>query len=255
MMREGEPDTSGTAQPERGLQMGDQLLGTANACRDSVFGEGPGYRLWTGVVPVDLVERAVGGVGQLMARGDARLAHNGENLGDGVLFRCRDAHARAEELKALSRHEGFLRHVAECLGGAPFHFMGDEVSVVVPQGGPASHCVPDPDVHRFQDGEFLSLLLPLRASDAPTELRLIAGPEDGPSLVSDRGADAEVHTLSVHPGDVVATSPRMLSCQGGHDDGGLLAWLRLRYGPAHLFDRSLGRTVSRSGFPQVWPLS
>jgi len=235
--------------------MGDQIPGPAGGGPDSVFGEGHRYKLWKRLVPLDLVERAMGGVSQLMARGDARLASNGENLGEGVLFRCRNAHAHAAPLHEVSRQTGLLGQIADCLDGMPFHFIGDEVSVMVPQRGSANQFAADPEVHRFQNGGFLSLLLPLRASDAPTELRLVAGPEDGPSLVSDRGADTEVHTLAVHPGDVVATSPRMLSCQGGHDDGGLLAWLRLRYGPAHLFDRSLGRTVSRAGFPQVWPLA
>lgn len=230
--------------------------GHAADCSEVLRGDGPGYKVWRGLVPEDAVERAVGGVSQLMARMSAQLATDGADLGQNILFRCADGHCQTAPLKELAHSAFIVSEIVDCLQTDEVYFLGDELSVIVPSATAGGQCAADPQVHRFQGRAVASLMLPLRLNKAPAELRLVRGAKGQPrQLVSCVPDSHEVVSLMLEPGDVVAMSPAVLSCHGGNDSSGLLAWLRLRYGAPLVLDRTNGRTVSDAGFTRVWPLS
>ncbi len=236
--------------------MGEVSGGGQSAdCHEELRADGPGYKVWRGLVPEDAVERAVGGVSQLMARMSARLATNGTDLGQNILFRCTDGHRQTTPLQELAYSALIVSEIAECLQTDEVYFLGDELSVIVPSASANSHCAADPQVHRFQGRKVASLMLPLRLNNGPAELRVVRGAREQGLLVSCAPENHEVFSLMLEPGDVVATPPAMLSCHGGNESSGLLGWLRLRYGAPAVLDRTNGRAVSDAGFPRVWPIS
>ena len=225
-------------------------------CNEVLCGDVPGYAVWRGLVPADAIEREVGGVSQLMARMSAQLATDGMDLGQNILFRCTDGHSQTAPLQELAHSACLVSRVAGCLQTDEVYFLGDELSVIVSSASANSHCAADPQVHRFQGREVASLMMPLRLNPGPAELRLVRGAQRKPGDLARLEPDSrEVVSLMLAPGDVVATLPSMLSCHGGNDSSGLLAWLRLRYGAPFVLDRTNGRAVSDAGFPRVWPLT
>jgi|GEM_PF-3163250 len=170
-------------------------------CDEEWRRDGRGYKVWRGLVPADAIERAVGGVSQLMARMSARLAIDGAGLGESILFRCSDGHEQTAPLQELAHSAVIVSEIAECLQTEEVYFLGDELSVIVPSASANSFFAADPQVHRFQGHEVASLILPLRLHQGPAELRLVRGAHGQPGHLARLEPDShEVVSLMLEPG-------------------------------------------------------